>query len=153
MRDDYITWDEYFMELAKISAKRSKDKDKQVGACIVDINNKVISLGYNGMPYGMADNQFNWNDIVKWQFVVHAELNAILNAKQDLKGCRIYCTLRPCNECAKAIVQSGIDEVIYLEDFKPEAEYMLNASIILKQGRVKVRQFGGIINENKNYYI
>ena len=122
-RMDYISWDEYFMGIAMLAAKRSKDPSTQVGACIVSPDNIIISTGYNGMPKGCSDDEFPWerdgvaeND-TKYPFVVHAELNAILNANgRDLRGSRIYVALFPCNECAKAIIQSGVKEVLYLSD-------------------------------------
>ena len=121
-RKDYINWDEYFMGIAKLAAKRSKDPNTQVGACIVSPDNIIISTGYNGMPKGCSDDEFPWDregqqDMTKYPYVVHAELNAILNANgRDLRGSRIYVALFPCNECAKAIIQSGISEVLYLSD-------------------------------------
>lgn len=121
-RENYITWDEYFMAIALISAERSKDPNSQVGACIVDDNNKIVSLGYNGSPIGFDDDKdMNWEregDFLntKYAYVCHSELNAILNSKIPVSGCRVYVTLFPCNECAKAIIQSGIKEVIYLSD-------------------------------------
>ena len=121
-RKDYINWDEYFMGIAMLAAKRSKDPNTQVGACIVSPDNIIISTGYNGMPKGCSDDEFPWDregqqDMTKYPYVVHAELNAILNANgRDLRGSRIYVALFPCNECAKAIIQSGISEVLYLSD-------------------------------------
>ena len=121
-RQQVISWDEYFMGLAHLSALRSKDPSTQVGACIVDENNKVVSIGYNGFPMGCSDDEFPWGREVgmldtKYAFVVHAELNAILNANgRDLRGSRLYVALFPCNECAKAIIQSGVKEVLYLSD-------------------------------------
>ena len=121
-RSDYISWDEYFMGLAVLSSRRSKDPGTQVGACIVNTRNKVVGMGYNGLPIGCSDDDFPWTkqgDFLntKYPYVCHAELNAILNnVGVDLNGCRIYATLFPCNECAKAIIQSGIKEVIYLSD-------------------------------------
>ncbi len=119
-RQDCISWDEYFMGIAMLAAKRSKDPSTQVGACIVSQDNIIISTGYNGMPKGCSDDEFPWTregEETKYPFVVHAELNAILNANgRDLRGSRIYVALFPCNECAKAIIQSGIKEVIYLSD-------------------------------------
>ncbi len=119
-RADYISWDEYFMGIAMLAAKRSKDPSTQVGACIVSQDNIIISTGYNGMPKGCSDDEFPWEregEETKYPFVVHAELNAVLNANgRDLRGSRIYVDLFPCNECAKAIIQSGIKEVIYLSD-------------------------------------
>jgi dCMP deaminase len=122
-RTDYISWDEYFMGIAMLAAKRSKDPSTQVGACIVSPENIIISTGYNGMPKGCSDDEFPWErsgedeNETKYPFVVHAELNAILNANgRDLRGSRLYVALFPCNECAKAIIQCGIKEVIYLSD-------------------------------------
>ncbi len=122
-RTDYISWDEYFLGIAMLAARRSKDPSTQVGACIVSPDNIIISTGYNGMPKGCSDDEFPWErtgedqNATKYPFVVHAELNAILNANgRDLRGSRIYVALFPCNECAKAIIQSGIKEVMYLSD-------------------------------------
>ena len=120
-RGDYISWDEYFMGIALLSAQRSKDNNTHVGACIVDENNKILSLGYNGMPIGCHDDLMSWErdgDCLntKYMYVCHAELNAILNARIPLTGSKLYVTLFPCNECAKAIIQSGIKEVVYLSD-------------------------------------
>ncbi len=119
-RADYINWDEYFMGVAMLAARRSKDPSTQVGACIVSPENIIISTGYNGMPKGCSDDEFPWDregEETKYPYVVHAELNAILNSNgRDLRGSRIFVALFPCNECAKAIIQSGIREVIYLSD-------------------------------------
>lgn len=121
-RTDYINWDEYFMGIALLTAMRSKDPSSQVGACIVSPENKILSLGYNGMPIGCDDDAMPWEREgdpldTKYMYVCHAELNAILNsAHNNLKGARVYVTLFPCNECAKAIIQSGVKEVYYLSD-------------------------------------
>ena len=119
-RTDYISWDEYFMGVAKLAARRSKDPSTQVGACIVSQDNIIISTGYNGMPKGCSDDEFPWDregEETKYPYVVHAELNAILNANgRDLRNSRVYVALFPCNECAKAIIQSGVKEVVYLSD-------------------------------------
>ncbi|NLP48006.1 MAG: dCMP deaminase family protein [Clostridiales bacterium] len=121
-RKDYISWDEYFMGIALLSANRSKDPNTQVGACIVNKNNKIMSVGYNGMPMGCSDDEFPWEREgdeleTKYPYVCHAELNAILNYDGgSLQGSKIYVALFPCNECAKAIIQSGIKEVLYLSD-------------------------------------
>ena len=114
-RNDYISWDEYFMGIALLSANRSKDPNTQVGACIVNDRNRIMSVGYNGFPAGCDDDVFPWEREggefdTKYPYVCHAELNAILNCTHDLRGCRIYVALFPCNECAKAIIQSGIKE-------------------------------------------
>ena len=121
-RTDYITWDQYFMGIANMSAFRSKDPNTQVGACIVDEDNRILSMGYNGMPCGCDDDNMPWDregDFLntKYAYVCHAELNAILNNKgSNLEGGKIYVDLFPCNECAKAIIQSGIKEIIYKSD-------------------------------------
>lgn len=121
-RSNYISWDEYFMGVALLSACRSKDPNTQVGACIVNSKNKIVGAGYNGLPMGCDDDVFPWakqGDFLetKYPYVCHAELNAILNnIGMDLQGCKIYTALFPCNECAKAIIQSGITEVIFLSD-------------------------------------
>lgn len=119
-RENYLSWDEYFMGVAMLAAGRSKDPNTQVGACIVSPENIIISTGYNGMPKGCSDDTFPWartGEETKYPFVVHAELNAILNTNgRDLRGSRLYVALFPCNECAKAIIQSGVKEVLYLSD-------------------------------------
>lgn len=117
-RLDVLSWEQYFMSLAHLSAKRSKDPSTQVGACIVDRNNHIVSMGYNGLPNGCDDDLFPWGRQgtmldTKYAYVVHAELNAILNSRQVLNDCTIYVSLFPCNECAKAIIQSGIKKVVY----------------------------------------
>ncbi len=129
-REDYLTWDEYFMGVAKLSAKRSKDPSTQVGACIVSDDNRILSIGYNGAPNGFDDKYFPWDRQgealeTKYLFVCHAEMNAILNFrgnKKDLEGAKIYVDLFPCNECAKLIIQSGIKKVIYLSDKYKDTE-------------------------------
>ena len=118
-RLDYISWDEYFMGVAFLSAMRSKDPHTQVGACIVSEDNKILSMGYNGFPWGCSDDEFPWKregDPLdnKYFYTTHSELNAILNYRGgSLEGAKLYVSLFPCNECAKAIIQSGIKEVIY----------------------------------------
>ncbi len=121
-RTDYINWDTYFMGIASLSAMRSKDPNTGVGACIVSDENKILSLGYNGMPIGISDDEYPWEREgetlnTKYPYVCHAELNALLNyTGSRLKGAKIYVTLFPCNECTKALIQSGIKEVIYGDD-------------------------------------
>ena len=118
-RTDYLSWDEYFMGVAMMSGMRSKDPNSQVGACIVSEDNKILSMGYNGFPKGCSDDEFPWareGDSLhtKYFYVTHSELNAILNYRGgSLEGAKLYVSLFPCNECAKAIIQSGIKEVIY----------------------------------------
>lgn len=144
-RTDYISWDDYFMGVAMLAAKRSKDPNTQVGACIVDGNNVILSTGYNGFPIGCSDDEFPWDrtgEITKYPFVVHAELNAILNASgKDLRNSRIYVALFPCNECAKAIIQSGIKEVVYLSDKYANTPGTLASKRMLQVAGVKTRQF------------
>ena len=119
-RTDYISWDEYFMGVAKLASLRSKDPNSQVGACIVDVDNKILSMGYNGFPRGCSDDEFPWareGDDNKYFYSTHSELNAILNYRGgSLENCKIYVTLFPCNECAKAIIQSGIKTVVFAEN-------------------------------------
>ena len=122
-RDGYITWDEYFMGVARLTAERSKDPNSQVGACIVSPDHKILSMGYNGFPNGCSDEDFPWNRESadpydnKYFYTTHSELNAILNYRGgSLEGSKLYVTLFPCNECAKALIQSGIRTVIYAED-------------------------------------
>lgn len=129
-RQDYLSWDEYFMGIAVLSAQRSKDSNTQVGACIVNEEKKIISVGYNGMPVGCNDDDMPWEREgsflnTKYPFVCHAELNAILNCTGSLKGATLYVTLFPCNECAKAIVQSGIKKIIYMENKYSSADATL----------------------------
>lgn len=121
-REDYIRWDEYFMGISKLAGMRSKDPNTQVGACIVGEDNKILSMGYNGFPNGCSDEEFPWDrdgDMLntKYAYVTHSELNAILNFRGgSLAGSKLYVSLFPCNECAKAIIQCGIKTVIYDSD-------------------------------------
>ena len=122
MSKKIISWQQYFMGVAKLSAYRSKDPNTQVGACIVSPENKIVGVGYNGLPWGCEDDQFPWaareGDLydTKYPYVVHAEPNAILNSTSNLKGSTLYVTLFPCNECAKLVIQSGIKHIIYMDD-------------------------------------
>lgn len=121
-REDYLSWDEYFMGIASLAAMRSKDPSTQVGACIVNRDKRIMSMGYNGMPRNCNDDEFPWGREddpfnSKYLYVCHAEFNAILNCERgNLRGCTVYVTLFPCSECAKAIIQSGITEVVYMQD-------------------------------------
>ena len=146
MRKDYISWDEYFMGIALLSAMRSKDENTQVGACIVNDENKILSLGYNGMPIGCHDDLMSWEregDCLdtKYMYVCHAELNAILNARIPLTGSKLYVTLFPCNECAKAIIQSGIREVVYLSDKYSNSDATAASKKMMDMAGVKYRQY------------
>ena len=143
-RTDYITWDEFFMGVARLAAKRSKDPNTQVGACIVDENNVILSTGYNGFPIGCSDDVFPWErdgEETKYPYVVHAELNAILNASgKSLRGAKIYVDLFPCNECAKAIIQSGIKEVVYLSDKYADTPGTQASKMMLRAAGVEMFQ-------------
>ena len=146
-RNDYINWDEYFMGIALLSAMRSKDPNSQVGACIVSPENKILSLGYNGMPMGCDDDAMPWGREgepldTKYMYVCHAELNAILNsAHNNLKGARIYVTLFPCNECTKAIIQSGISEIVYYGDKYHDSDSSVAARFMLKKAGVRLTAY------------
>ncbi len=146
-RTDYISWDEYFMGIALLSAGRSKDNNTQVGACIVSDANKILSVGYNGMPTGCSDDEMPWAREgafldTKYPFVCHAELNAILNSNQaSLRGARLYVSLFPCNECAKAIIQSGISEIVYLQDKYADTDGIKASKRMFELTGVKTRQY------------
>ena len=143
-REDYITWDEYFLGVAMLAARRSKDPNTQVGACIVSPDNIIISTGYNGLPNGCSDDEYPWareGEQTKYPYVVHAELNAILNANgRDLRGSRLYVALFPCNECAKAISQSGVKEVLYLSDKYANTPATVASKRMLDSAGVRYRQ-------------
>lgn len=146
-RENYITWDEYFISVALVSAMRSKDPNTQVGACIVDQDNKIVSIGYNGLPKGCSDEVFPWGKDgnfleSKYAYSCHAELNAILNSTgKDLKGCSVYTTLFPCNECTKAIIQTGITEIVYLSDKYKHTDIVKASKMMLDHAGVVIRQF------------
>lgn len=154
MRKDYLSWDEYFMGVALLSAQRSKDENTQVGACIVNADNKILSVGYNGMPIGCKDEEMPWerqgeNSLeTKYLYVCHAELNAILNNDSGtLKDAIIYVTLFPCNECTKAIIQSGIKEIVYLSDKYADTDSTKASKRMLDMVGVKYRQYD---NDNRD---
>lgn len=144
---DYLSWDQYFMGIALLSAKRSKDPHTRVGACIVDTDNKILSVGYNGMPCGCSDDEYPWDNTgepldTKYVYVCHAELNALLNYSGfRLKGARIYTTLFPCNECTKALIQSGIKEVIYREDKYADTASVIAAKKMMKSAGIAHRKY------------
>lgn len=150
-RNDYISWDDYFMGIAILSGMRSKDPSTQVGACVVDKDNRIISIGYNGFVNGCSDDDFPWNregDYLntKYPYVVHAELNAVMNARgKSLEGCKIYVTLFPCNECTKVIIQSGIKEVYYKENKYPDSESVKASVFMLNKANIKVTQVNSTI--------
>lgn len=146
-RKEYISWDEYFMGVALLAAERSKDPSTQVGACIVSIDNKIVSTGYNGAPRGYDDDKCmcweregNFLD-TKYAYVCHAELNAILNSPRSVNGCKIYVALFPCNECAKAIIQSGIKEIIYMDDKYAKTDGVIASKMMLDACGVTYRKY------------
>lgn len=145
-REDYISWDEYFMAVAVLSSMRSKDPNTQVGACIVNKDRKIVGTGYNGFPIGCSDDSLPWDRSgntldTKYPYVCHAELNAILNSiSRDLSGCTLYVALFPCNECAKAIIQSGIKHVIYKENKYPDSDSVRASMRMLDAAGVKYTQ-------------
>ena len=153
-REDYISWDEYFMGVAKLAALRSKDPNTQVGTCIVNEDNNILSMGYNGFPKGCSDDEFPWEREVegasddegqlktKYPFVVHSELNAILNYKGgSLEGSKLYVSLFPCNECAKAIIQAGIKTVVYDSDKYADAPMTKAAKKMFDAAGVRYYQY------------
>ena len=147
-RSDYLTWDEYFMGIAKLSSMRSKDPNTQVGACIVSSDNRILSIGYNGAPNGFSDEEFPWEregnpKETKYMYVCHAEMNAILNYRGDkksLEGAKLYVDLFPCNECAKIIIQSGIKEILYLCDKYKDTDGVIVSKRLFDTCGVKYRQ-------------
>ena len=148
-RKDYISWDEYFMGVAILSSQRSKDPSTQVGACIASDENKVVTMGYNGMPIGINDDELPWSRNAispfdnKYFYVCHAEFNAILNSNASVRGCRLYVTLFPCNECAKALIQAGIKEVIYLEEKYPDSVQDRASKRLLMMAGIPFRKYEG----------
>ena len=148
-REDYISWDEYFMGIAVMSAKRSKDPSTQVGCCIVNDEKRIMTVGYNGMPAGCDDDEYPWEREgamlnTKYAFVCHAELNAILNNRSgSLENCTAYVTLFPCNECAKAIIQSGIKRIIYLSDKYADTDSTKASKKMLDSAGVEYCEYEG----------
>lgn len=147
-RDNYLSWDEAFMGLAGVIALRSKDPSTQVGAVIVGQDKRVKALGYNGFPSGCSDDEFPWDREAedpydsKYIYVAHAELNAVLNGNgEDLRGCTIYVSLSPCAECAKALIQVGIREVVFQSDKYAELPSFRAARRMFAAAGVEVRQF------------
>ena len=146
-RQEYLSWDEYFMGIAALSALRSKDPSTQVGACIVNSDKRILSVGYNGMPRCCDDDEYPWDKNEnaldsKYLYVCHAELNAILNcAVGSVRGCTVYVSLFPCNECAKAIIQSGITEIVYMCDKYADSEGVIASKRMLDSAGVKYRQY------------
>jgi dCMP deaminase len=146
-RPDYITWNRYFMGVAELSSQRSKDPKTQVGCCIVDSHtNHILSIGYNGLPYGFNDDEFSWEDSddfveSKHSYIVHAEANAILNATQNLEGSDVYVTMFPCNECAKLLSQSKVKKVYYKEDKYLHKDEGKAAKIIFEKAGIEIEKY------------
>ena len=151
MKFDNISWDEYFMSIALLSSLRSKDGNTKVGACIVSDDHKVLSLGYNGMPLGVSDEEIPWAGSkenkpyleTKYPYVCHAELNAILNSNHNLKGSTLYVTLFPCNECTKAVIQAGIKKVVYLSDKYHDTDAEVAARRMLDMAKIPYVHYEG----------
>lgn len=146
-RQDYLNWDSYFMGIALLSSMRSKDPSTSVGACIVSEDNKILSLGYNGMPIGCSDDEYPWEREgtpldTKYLYVCHAELNALLNySGTNMKGAKVYTTLFPCNECTKALIQSGIKEVIYMSDKYADTDSVIAAKRMMDSVGIVYRPY------------
>ncbi len=147
-RTDYISWDEYFMAVAKLAGMRSKDPNSQVGSCIVSQDNKILSMGYNGFPKGCSDDEYPWSREeedplkTKYLYVTHSELNAILNYRGgSLEGSKLYVSMFPCNECAKAIIQAGIKTLIYEVNKYPDSAAVLASMRMLKSAGVEVIKY------------
>ncbi len=146
-REDYISWDEYFFGVSELSAMRSKDPNTQVGACIVNKKNRIVGMGYNGFPAGCSDEELPWGRKAesslntKYPYVVHAEVNAILNSTTPLDDCTIYVIMFPCNECAKMIIQSGIKEVVYIYDPYKDTDSVIAAKRMMDMSGVRHRLY------------
>ena len=157
MKFDNISWDEYFMSIALLSSLRSKDGHTKVGACIVSDDHKVLSLGYNGMPLGVSDEEIPWAGSkenkpyleTKYPYVCHAELNAILNSNHNLKGSTLYVTLFPCNECTKAVIQAGIKKVVYLSDKYHDTDAEVAARRMLDMAKIPYVHYEGRLPDIK----
>lgn len=143
-REDFLSWNEYFMSLAVLSSLRSKDPNTRVGACIVNDGNRIVGIGYNGFPAGCSDDELPWGRAgeyldTKYPYVCHAEMNAILNSDLGrMNNCRMYVNLFPCNECAKMIIQAGIKQVIYISDKYPEDEKFVAARRMFRLAGVQM---------------
>lgn len=145
-REDYLSWDEYFMAVSILSSLRSKDPSTRVGACIVNAENRIVGIGYNGFPAGCSDDELPWGregdwENTKYPYVCHAEMNAILNSDLGrMIDCRLYVSLFPCNECAKMIIQSGLKQVIYISDKYPDDQKFITARRMFKLAGIKLTQ-------------
>ena len=146
-----LDWDNYFMGVALLSSMRSKDPNSQVGACIVNDQNRIVGVGYNGFPKNCSDTDLPWTREGAWlntkyPYVCHAELNALLNSNGSVNNCRVYVTMFPCNECAKALIQSGIKEVIYVNDKYPTSDSTIASKKLLDMAGVSYREIESTIN-------
>ncbi len=160
MNEDYINWDEYFMGIALLSSTRSKDPHNQVGACIVDQEHRILATGYNGAPRGFHDCDFPWDSLgeetgnllqIKNTFVIHAEANAIDNFrgyKKELEGATLYVTFFPCKECAKKIVQNGIQKVVYARMYSNPMEVEAS-QIIFAKAHTEIVQYKEGVNQEE----
>lgn len=154
-RKEYLSWDEFFMGVAILASERSKDPNTQVGACIVSADNRILSVGYNGTPNGFEDIYFPWDREgdelnTKYLYVVHAERNAILNYRgniKDFEGAKLYVTMFPCNECAKEVIQVGIKDIIYLDDKYANTNGVIASKRMLDVCNVKYSKLG--LNKSK----
>ena len=155
-REDYISWDECFMRMAHVIAQRSKDPSTQAGAVIINQKNIVLGLGYNGFPRGIDDEKLSWEregDFIntKYAYVVHAEENAVYNANASTDGGILFCTLFPCNECAKTIIQNGITEVVYEDDKYHNQDAWIAARRMFDEAGIKYREYkSDWADESKN---
>ncbi|MDR2828131.1 MAG: dCMP deaminase family protein [Acholeplasmatales bacterium] len=143
--DNHISWDDYFMGVARLSALRSKDPNTKVGACIVNSDKRIVGIGYNGFPFGCSDDAFPWEregDLLdtKYPYVVHAEPNAILNSNSSLASCVLYVTEYPCNECIKLVIQAGIKEIVYISNKYKDTPHHQAALKMVKASKIKTRQ-------------
>lgn len=141
-----ISWDECFMRIAHDIAERSKDPSTQAGAVVVDQNNVVVGIGYNGFPRGISNSALPWDkegelDKTKYAYVCHAEENAIYNANNSTKGCKIYCTLFPCNECTKTLIQTGVKEIIFESDKYADTAIVRASKKMLALAKITTRQY------------
>ena len=148
IKHGFISWDECFIRMTHVIALRSKDPSTQAGATVVNDDNIVVGLGYNGWPRGIKNEDLPWDregdfENTKYAYVCHAEENAIYNANSSTKNCRIYCTLFPCNECAKTIIQNGIKEVVYESDKYANTPIVKASKKMFKLAKVKLRQYVG----------
>lgn len=152
-RANYLSWPQYFMGIAVLSSQRSKDPSSQVGTCIVNQENKIVGIGYNGFPIGIEDDELPWEREGEWletkyPYVVHAETNAITNAISNLKGSILFTTLFPCNECTKLIIQHGISKVIYLTDKYANKDFVIASKKMLDLAKIPYEQFNNTSTNN-----